>query len=77
MTDMKVLRIASVVARTGLARPTIYKLMASGKFPRKIKLTTRASGWLADEVDQWVEDRIRDSRDRDRALNRNLDEASL
>ena len=50
MTDMKVLRIASVVARTGLARPTIYKLMASGKFPRKIKLTTRASGWLADEV---------------------------
>ena len=32
MTDMKVLRIASVVARTGLARPTIYKLMASGKF---------------------------------------------
>lgn len=76
MTNKKVLRISSVVERTGLARPTIYKLMANGKFPRKIKLTTWASGWLGEEVDRWVEDRIRDSRNHDPALNRNLDEAS-
>jgi prophage regulatory protein len=63
MTNKKVLRISSVVERTGLARPTIYKLMANDKFPGNIKLTPRATAWVAEEVDRWVEDRIRDSRD--------------
>lgn len=62
MTNQKVLRISDVMERTGLAKPTIYKLISAERFPPSIKLTRRASGWIADEVDRWVEERIRESR---------------
>lgn len=51
---MKVLRLKAVIARTGLGRPTIYKLQAEGKFPQSISLGARAVGWISSEIDDWV-----------------------
>jgi prophage regulatory protein len=50
----KVLRLPTVIQRTGLSRSTIYRLEAEGKFPKHIKLTERAAGWLEHEVNAFI-----------------------
>ena len=54
----QLLRISQVKAKTGLSRSGIYRLTAQGDFPRRIKLTERASAWNSIEVEKWVADRI-------------------
>jgi prophage regulatory protein len=51
------LRLPSVVRRTGLARSTIYRLMAERKFPFPVKLAGRAVGWRRSDLDRWSEAR--------------------
>ena len=50
-----VLRMPAVVRQTGLGRSTIYRLIASKRFPQPVKLTTRAVGWRKVDVDRWSE----------------------
>lgn len=50
-----ILRMKQLVERTNLSRATLYVLMSSDPhFPRKIKLTARAIGFLESEVDAWL-----------------------
>lgn len=51
----RVLRLPEVIARTGLKRGSIYRGAREGWFPRVVKLTERASGWLESEVDAYIE----------------------
>lgn len=62
MTNKTILRISDVIARTGLPRSSIYLKVTLGEFPRPINLGSRAVGWLSNEVDAWIESRIRASR---------------
>lgn len=55
---MKILRLKQVMDMTGLARSTIYKLIAEGKFPHQIELTERSCGWVLSEVERWIMARI-------------------
>lgn len=55
---MKVLRLAQVMASTGLGRSTIYKYIGEGKFPIPFKLSERCVGWLESEVQQWIRSRL-------------------
>lgn len=44
---------------TGLSRTTRWRLERDGNFPARRSLTgSRAVGWLADEVDAWIADRL-------------------
>lgn len=52
------LRFQSVQARTGLARSTLYKLIALQDFPPPITLTGRAVAWDSRAVDSWIQSRI-------------------
>lgn len=61
MTRM-ILRLPEVRARTGLSRSQIYRLQARGEFPKRVHLGARAVGYADDEIQQWIESRIRDSR---------------
>lgn len=54
----QLLRLPTVLERTGLARSTLYKLEAGGGFPRRVKLTVRSSAWSAADVDQWIGERL-------------------
>jgi prophage regulatory protein len=47
------LRIASVIQVTGLARSTIYKLIAADKFPSPVRLVGRAVAWRRADLEQW------------------------
>ena len=59
-----ILREKEVCERVGLRPTSIDRLIAAGKFPRPVKLTGKAKGWLASEVDAWIASR---AADRDRA----------
>jgi prophage regulatory protein len=53
-----ILRRKQVEARTGLRRSTIYSKVASGDFPRPVRLGARAVGWVEAEISQWLTSRI-------------------
>ncbi len=53
-----ILRLPNVKARTGLSRSTLYLRIATGTFPRPISLGGRAVGWVEEEVDAWLTQRI-------------------
>ena len=46
-----------MVAKTGMSKSTIYALIKAGEFAAPIKCTTRKSGWILSEIDQWIEDK--------------------
>ena len=60
--SISILRRPEVEARTGLSRSTIYLKVAQGTFPKPINLGPRAVGWVAAEVDRWLEDQVAASR---------------
>ena len=57
-----ILRLPGVIARTGLSRSSIYSWIADGRFPKPVSLGPRAVGWVVTEIEQWIRQRIEDSR---------------
>ena len=53
-----ILRLSAVMQMTGLSRTTIYELIADGRFPKQLKIGTRAVGWRRSELEQWANARI-------------------
>lgn len=62
MLGQKILRLRDVMARTGLARSTVYLRLSEGTFPRPVALGVRAVGWIEAEIDAWIAERIALSR---------------
>ncbi len=58
----KILRLKTVLGRTGLTRSMAYALLKDGMFPRPINLGPRAVGWLESEIDTWIAARVQASR---------------
>lgn len=54
---MRVLRLAEVRDKTGLARSTLYKYIDAGTFPRPIFLGGRAVGWIDSEIHAWLQEK--------------------
>ncbi len=54
----ELLDIESVTAATSLSKPTIYRLMHIGRFPRAKPLTPggRRVAWKQSEVSDWIAD---------------------
>lgn len=57
-----ILRLPLVKKRTGLSRSSIYLRIANNEFPQSISLGGRAVGWLEDDVNHWLEQRIEASK---------------
>ena len=52
----QIIRFKEVLARTPFAnRGKLNTEIRNGRFPRPIKLGRRAIGWLAEEVQDWVQ----------------------
>jgi len=60
---VRILRLPEVQRRTGLSRSTIYVRLEQGRFPKPVSLGARAVGWIESEVDEWIRERIAESRD--------------
>jgi prophage regulatory protein len=57
-----ILRLPAVKTRTGLSRSTIYLRVSQGTFPRPVSLGGRAVGWVEEEIQSWLAERIAASR---------------
>lgn len=55
---MKILRLPEVIAKTGRSRSTLYSDIEGGRFPKPVKLGARAIGFVSDEIDEWIAERI-------------------
>ena len=58
-----ILRLPHVKQRTGLSRSTIYLRMSEGTFPKSISLGERTVGWLEDEIEDWIAEKINSRRE--------------
>ena len=56
------LRLRDVMRITGLGKSSIYKFMRDGTFPKNFKLGTRASGWYASDILEWIAARRADAK---------------
>ena len=66
----KILRLPDVIDRVGFSRSTIYDFIAKGRFPTPIRIGTRAVGWLDSDINDWINQQIKQSRRH--AINRSL-----
>lgn len=57
-TQVQIIRMGQLSKQLGLAKSTLYKMIAEGKFPKGFSINGgKATGWLNTTVDQWLEDR--------------------
>jgi len=54
----KIIKLDKVKEYTTFSAATIYRKMKKGEFPKQVKLSSRSSGWVEDEVLGYVENCI-------------------
>lgn len=54
-----ILRADAVTKRVGLSRTTIWRQERKGTFPRRIRLSDNAVGWLEADIQNWLVNRPR------------------
>ncbi|WP_333606216.1 helix-turn-helix transcriptional regulator [Novosphingobium sp.] len=54
----RIIRLKTVLARTGLSRTTLYRKMGEGTFPRQVKISVHGAGWHESAVNRWVADPV-------------------
>lgn len=50
----RIIRLKTVLDRTGLSRSTIYRKMAEGTFPPQLKISVHGAGWHESAIARWV-----------------------
>jgi prophage regulatory protein len=54
----RIIRLKTVLARTGLSRSTIYRKIAEGTFPPQIRISVNGSGWYESDINRWIADPV-------------------
>jgi len=62
ITNRKFLRWPQVQARVALSRTKVHYLMHAGDFPAQIRMGSRCSVWVEEEIDAWIDARVKESR---------------
>lgn len=52
----RIVRLKTVLSRTGLSRSTIYRKIAEGTFPVQLKISTHGAGWRESDINRWIAD---------------------
>jgi prophage regulatory protein len=55
---VQILRLPQVCKVTGLGRSMIYQLEADRRFPHRVRIGSRAVGWVESEVQGWLASRV-------------------
>ncbi|EPK1678805.1 TPA: AlpA family transcriptional regulator [Raoultella ornithinolytica] len=56
------IRLPEVQRRTGYSKAWLYRLMSQQRFPSPVKIGTRAIAFVESEIDEWINQRIAESR---------------
>ncbi|WP_191938395.1 AlpA family transcriptional regulator [Pantoea agglomerans] len=60
--SQSLIRLPEVQRRTGYSKAWIYRLLKESRFPKSVKIGSRAIAFVESEVDEWIEQRIAESR---------------
>ena len=52
----RILRIRTVLQRTGLSRSTLYRKIQDGSFPRQVQISIHGAGWRESAINRWIAD---------------------
>lgn len=62
----RIIRLKTVLHRSGLSRSSVYRKMDEGTFPPQIKVGINGIGWKESELNRWIADppryRVREPR---------------
>lgn len=61
---IRLIRLKEVMAMTGLSRSYVYQLIGEGYLPQSISLGARAVAWVHSELQQWIDSRVEQARQR-------------
>ena len=50
----RIIRLKTVINRSGLSRSTVYRKISEGLFPPKVKLSLNGVGWRESELNRWI-----------------------
>ncbi|AGH74723.1 helix-turn-helix transcriptional regulator [Edwardsiella piscicida] len=60
--SQSLIRLSEVQRRTGYSKAWIYRLLKENRFPQSIKIGSRSIAFVESEVDDWINQRIAESR---------------
>ena len=52
----RIIRLRTVLDRTGLSRSTVYRKIADGTFPAQIRISVHGAGWHESAINEWIAD---------------------
>ena len=50
----RIIRLRTVLDRTGLSRTTLYRKIGDGTFPRQVPISIHGTGWYESAVNSWI-----------------------
>ena len=57
MADLdRIVRLKTVLARTGLSRSTLYRKISEGSFPKQVPISAHGAGWRESSINRWIAD---------------------
>lgn len=62
MNQTNLIRLSEVMKRTSFSRAWLYRLLKEERFPKPVKIGIRSIAFVESEVDQWINERIAQSR---------------
>jgi len=60
--NTKLIRLSTVIERTGYSRSWIYELISQEQFPKPVKIGTRAIAFIESEIEEFLQELISKSR---------------
>ena len=52
----RIVRIRTVLARSGLSRSTLYRKIEKCTFPKQVRINDYCRGWRESELNRWIAD---------------------
>ncbi|KGB55021.1 Phage transcriptional regulator, AlpA [Sphingopyxis sp. LC81] len=71
----RIIRLRTVLTRTGLSRSTLYRKIAEGTFPAQLKISVHGTGWHESAIERWIADPVHYRADNDNPASREGDRA--
>jgi prophage regulatory protein len=57
-TSDRIIRLRTVLDRTGLSRSTVYRKIAEGTFPSQVRISVHGAGWREFAINRWIADPV-------------------
>jgi prophage regulatory protein len=56
---MRFIRASEVLRMIGVSRTTLWRMVRAGLFPQPVRITKRNTGYIFDDVENWMRGRAR------------------